>query len=53
MAIFLGVHKIPQGMGEMQITEGFAKYKEKAVAKGLHPIGAVYSMEKGFAYCQT
>ena len=53
MAIFLGVHKIPAGMVESLVAEGFGKYKEKAMAKGLRPIGAVYSMEKGFAYCQT
>jgi len=53
MAIFLGVHKLGPGMDDTEIAEGFGKYKEKAVAKGLRPIGAVYSIEKGFAYCQT
>lgn len=53
MALFLGVHKIPQGMDPSQIEEGFAKYKQSAQTKGLHVLGAVYSMEKGFAYCQT
>ena len=53
MAIFLGVHKIPAGMEESLVAEGFGKYEEKAMTKGLRPIGAVYSMEKGFAYCQT
>lgn len=53
MSLFLGVHKIPSGMSEEQITEGFEKYKESAKAKGLNPLSAVYSLEKGFAYCQT
>lgn len=53
MAIFLGVHKFPAGMEESQVKEGFGKYKESARAKGLRPIGAIYSMEKSFAYCQT
>lgn len=33
--------------------EGYSKYKESAQAKGLKPLSAVYSKEKGFAYCQT
>lgn len=53
MSIFLGVHKIPAGMEEKAIIEGFEKYKESAKSKGLHPLSAVYNMEKGFAYCQT
>jgi len=53
MALFLGVHKIPAGMDETQVNEGWNKYKESASSKGLKPLGAVYSMEKGFAYCQT
>jgi hypothetical protein len=53
MALFLGVHKIPAGMDENQITEGWNKYKGSASSKGLRILGAVYSKEKGFAYCQT
>lgn len=53
VAIFLGVHKIPQGMEETQIIEGFEKYKESARAKRLQPLSAIYNIEKGFAYCQT
>lgn len=53
MAIFLGVHKLPSEMTDSQATEGFEKYKESAKAKGLTPLSAVYSLEKGFAYCQT
>lgn len=53
MALFLGVHKIPAGMTDAQIAEGFEKYKESARAKGLNPLSAVFSTEKGFAYCQT
>lgn len=53
VAVFLGVHKISQGMKEAQVAEGFAKYKESAKSKGLNPLSVVYSMKKGFAYCQT
>lgn len=53
MAIFLGVHKLPPDMEETQVVEGFAKYKESAKTKGLQPISAIYSIKKGFAYCQT
>ncbi len=53
MAIFLGVHKVPSDMTDDQVTEGFGKYKENAKAKGLTPLSAIYSLEKGFAYCQT
>ena len=53
MGIFLGVHKIPSDMTDVDVAEGFAKYKESAKAKGLQPLSAVYSLEKGFAYCQT
>jgi hypothetical protein len=53
MAIFLGVHKLSSEMTDSQATEGFEKYKESAKAKGLTPLSAIYSLEKGFAYCQT
>ena len=53
MPVFLGVHKLPSDMTDSQASEGFAKYKESAKAKGLIPLSAVYSLEKGFAYCQT
>lgn len=53
MTVFLGVHKLPSDATDATATEGFAKYKEKARAKGLTPLSAVYSLEKGFAYCQT
>lgn len=53
MAVFLGIHKLMPGMTNTQVEEGYAKYKQSAQARGLHPLGAVYSMEKGFAYCQT
>lgn len=53
MAIFLGVHKLPEEFGDSDAVNGFEKYKESAKTKGLNPIGAVYSLEKGFAYCQT
>ena len=53
MAIFLGVHKIPAGMGEAEVTNGWNTYKQSATVKGLRPLGAVVSMENSFAYCQT
>lgn len=53
MALFLGVHKIPAGMQESEVAEGYNKYKESARAKGLNPLSAVFSLGKGFAYCQT
>lgn len=53
MALFLGVHKLTAEMTDDQVAEGFEKYKESARAKGLTPLSAVYSLEKGFAYCQT
>lgn len=40
-------------MEEKDIAGGFEKYKESAKSKGLHAVSAVYSVEKGFAYCQT
>lgn len=53
MAIFLGVHKIPEGMTEDQVKEGWEKYKESAASKGIQAISVVVSLDKGFAYCQT
>ena len=53
MALFLGVHKLLENMDDKQVSEGYGKYKNNANAKGLHPLFAVYSLEKGFAYCQT
>ena len=53
MPLFLGVHKLPENMDDKQASDGFDKYKNSAKAKGLHPLFAVYSLEKGFAYCQT
>jgi len=53
MTVFLGIHKLVPGMSETDVREGYEKYKQGAVAKGLKPLGAVVSMEKGFAYCQT
>lgn len=53
MALFLGIHKIPAGMSEQEIAEGFANYKKSAASAGIHALSAVYNIEKGFAYCQT
>ena len=53
MAVFLGVHKLVPEMSENDIREGYEKYKQEAIAKGLKPLGAVVSMEKGFAHCST
>lgn len=53
MALFLGIHKLLPEMKAEDVEEGFEKYKQSAREAGLMPISAVYSMEKGFAYCQT
>ncbi len=53
MAIFLGVHKLPAEMTEDQVANGWKSYKKSATEKGLKPLGAVVSIEKKFAYCQT
>lgn len=53
MPVFLGVHKLVPGMSENDVREGYEKYKQGAMTKGLKPLGAIVSMEKGFAYCQT
>lgn len=53
MAVFLGIHKLSPDTKESEVAEGFEKYKESARSKGLRPLSAVYSVEKGFAYCQT
>lgn len=53
MALFLGVHKLLPEMLGKDVEEGFEKYKQSAREAGLSPISAVYSLEKGFAYCQT
>ena len=53
MSVFLGVHKLPEGMQEADMVKGWESYKTNAQAAGLKPISAVVSIEKGFAYCQT
>lgn len=53
MALFLGVHKIPADLAEKDIAAGYESYKKSAKDSGIHALSAVYSMEKGFAYCQT
>ena len=53
MPVFLGVHKLPEGMQEADVVKGWGDYKANAQAAGLKPISAVVSTEKGFAYCQT
>lgn len=53
MSVFLGVHKLQPGMSADDAKIGYESYKNAAAASGLKPLGAVVSMEKGFAYCQT
>jgi hypothetical protein len=55
MAKFLGIHKTADlgAMTDEAAVEGFNKYKEAAINMGLTPIEAIYSLEKGFAYCVT
>ena len=53
MAVFLGVHKLPAEMTEDQVREGWENYKKSATEKGIRPLGAIVSVEKRIAYCQT
>ena len=53
MELFLGIHKLPDGFSDADAVKGFEEYKGSAKAKGLRPISAVYSLEKGFAHCLT
>lgn len=53
MALYLGVHKIPQGMEDNQVREGFLGYRKNAMNQGLNAKMAVYSLARGFAYCLT
>ena len=49
----MGKHKLMEGMTEADVKEGWGKYKVAAKAKGLKTHHANYSIEKGFAYCET
>lgn len=53
MAVFIGVHKIPAGLGEADLQNGWDSYKTEAQKRGLRPIRVRYNMEKGVAYCET
>lgn len=53
MSVFLGVHKLNEGMQEADVQKGWETYKASAQKAGLRPIGAVVGVDKGFAYCQT
>ncbi len=53
MSVFLGVHKLLPGMSIDEISNSYNSYKKAAAESGVKPLGAVVSMEKGFAYCQT
>lgn len=53
MPLFLGVHKIPEGLSEEQIKEGWLSYCQSSETMGLKPLSVIYSLEKRFAYCQT
>lgn len=53
MPRYLGVHKLPADIRAEEIREGWDAYRRSAESKGLKTVGAVYSLEKGFAYCQT
>lgn len=53
MPVFLGIHKLPEGMQEADVVKGWGDYKANATASGLRPLGAAVSIEKGVAYCQT
>jgi hypothetical protein len=53
MAVFLGIHKLQPEMSENNVRNGYETYKKSAIEAGLKPLGAIVSVEKGFAYCQT
>ncbi len=53
MPRYLGVHKLKAGMSDSDIRAGWEKYCESCEAAGLRPVSVTYSVEKGFAYCQT
>lgn len=53
MPIFLGIHKLPSGMSEEQVVDGFHGYKKAAHKQGLKALSVMYSLNKSFAYCQT
>ncbi len=53
MPRFIGKHTFTPGATEEQVKENWEKYKTAAEAKGLKTIHALYSREKGFAYCET
>ena len=53
MPLFLGKHKLEPGMKDSDVIEGFNKYKKSAEDSGIHALSAVYSTDRGFAYCQT
>ena len=53
MPVFLGKHKLTEGMTEADVKEGWGKYKASAQEKGLKPLHANFSVEAGFAYCET
>ena len=51
--VFMGKHKLQEGMTQADAEEGWVKYKAAAQKKGLKPLHANLSVEKGFAYCET
>jgi len=53
MPIFLGKHTLPNGLSNGEIEQGWEKYKSAATARGLKALHVNYSLEKGFAYCET
>lgn len=53
MALFLGIHKIPEGMSLDDAREGWSAYKQNATEMGINPLHTAVSLERGFAYCQT
>jgi hypothetical protein len=53
ISVFLGVHKLQDGMSKEDVKAGYETYKKSAEEAGLKPLGVLVSMEKGFAYCQT
>ncbi len=53
MARFLGIHKLTSDITDSKVAEAFEGYKQAAQDEGITAISAMYSLDKGFAYCQT
>lgn len=53
MAMFVGVHELPEGISEDELQKSWEKYKESASKMGIKAINAVGNIKKKVAYCFT